>query len=200
MGSADVSANGPDVDGAANEAQGSTSSSAFQGRAEAQAGPAGSVVSGSAQRDAHEQADNAVMQADVSYQADVASEGVANAEAGAQVDARDAAIEGAGVQGEVATYNEVQGERAHREGQVNEAQADADRAKAIQADPSGSAKTAARGEADARIQAATPDQVGQAQADANFARGAVADPTGTAQGEAEVKIEGSVGFDPTPKK
>jgi hypothetical protein len=200
MAGADVSASGPDVEGAATEAQDATSGSAVQGRVSAQAGPAESIASGSAERNAREEADNAAAQADVSYQADVASEGVANAEANAKIDARDGAIGAAGVQGEVNTYNDVQAEKSHREGQVREAEA-------IKADPSGSAETAARGEADARIAEATPQRVtdakndvSQAEADARFAQDAANNPVGTAEAEADVKIEGEVGFDLPPKK
>jgi hypothetical protein len=120
--------------------------------------------------------------------------------ADAKVSARDQAIAGAGVEGEYATYNEARDEKAYREGQVNQAQADVDRAKEIKADPTGSAKTAARGEADARIQSATPNEVSEARADADFASRAANDPTATAEAEAEVKVEGEVGIDLPPKK
>jgi hypothetical protein len=198
-----------DVSGMSDQA---SASSIAGGSAAGQAGAsANSVISGDASDDAHQRADDAMAHADVSYQADVATQGVSDAEAGAKVEAEDRVIAGAGAQGEVQTYQNVQAERSYREGQVDEARGDVAEAKVASADPTGYAAERGRVEVDGRAQAevdrATParvrdaqGRVAEAQGDAEFARGAVADPTGTVEGEAQVKIEGEVGVDLPPKK
>ena len=181
------------------EAQGDSATSAVKAHGETAAGIQADV-DGGAQAQATARVSDASDQADVGYQRKQAESQIGTIQANAEVDAGNAAIDGAGVRGEVDTYDRVQDEKAYREGQVDEARADQQRAREIQADPSGSAKDAARTEAEARVQAATPESVTRAQGNVDLARDAAADPTAMAEGEAEVKVEGTVGVDLPPLK